>query len=90
MSDPAGRPRRSREASRQLWVERLARFPASGLSITAFCATECISVNAFFYGIRQLAATTVPSDAEPHFPGKACQATIIITAAWSVTTPRKF
>jgi hypothetical protein len=49
MSDPVGRPRRSREASRQLWAERLARFASAEQSVAAFCAAEGVSPNSFFY-----------------------------------------
>lgn len=56
MSDPVGRPRRSREATRQLWSERLARFSAAEQSVAAFCAAEGVSPNSFFYWKRQLAA----------------------------------
>jgi hypothetical protein len=66
MSDPVGRPRRSREATRQLWAERLARFSAAEQSVTAFCAAEGVSVNSFFYWKRQLAAPAAP-DAGPLF-----------------------
>jgi hypothetical protein len=67
MSDSVGTPRRSREATRQLWVEGLSRFPASGLSVTAFCAAEGVSPNSFFYWKRQLAIPTVASETEPRF-----------------------
>ena len=40
MSDPVTPPRRSREATRLLWVDRLARFPDTGLTVAAFCAAE--------------------------------------------------
>ena len=64
MSDPVGRPRRSREATRQLWAERLARFAAAGQSAAAFCAAEGVSPNSFFYWKRRLAAAP---DAGPLF-----------------------
>jgi transposase len=66
MSDPVGRPRRSREASRQLWAERLARFASAEQSVAAFCAAEGVSPNSFFYWKRQLAAPVAP-DAGPLF-----------------------
>ena len=56
MSDPVGRPRRSRDATRQLWAERLARFASAEQSVAAFCAAEGVSPNSFFYWRRQLAA----------------------------------
>jgi transposase len=49
-------PVRSRAAARQLWVERLARFPASGLSPAAFCAAEGVSLPSFYSWKRRLAA----------------------------------
>jgi transposase len=65
MTDPAS-PRRSREATRQLWADRLARFAAAEQSVAAFCAAEGVSPNSFFYWKRQLAAPAVP-DAGPLF-----------------------
>lgn len=67
MSDPVGHPRRSREATRQLWAERLARFAKADLSVAAFCAAEGVSVNSFFYWKRQFAAPARTNDAEPCF-----------------------
>ena len=55
MSESADRPRRSRAATRQLWVDRLSRFAASDLSVAAFCAAEGVSPNSFFYWKRQFA-----------------------------------
>ena len=66
MSDPAA-PRRSREATRQLWAERLARFSAAEQSVAAFCAAEGVSPNSFFYWKRRLAAPAAGSDAGPSF-----------------------
>jgi len=54
MSDLAGRPRRSRHDTRQLWTERLARYSASTLSVAAFCAAEGVSPNSLFYWKRRL------------------------------------
>jgi len=67
MSEPVGRPRRSREATRLLWSERLSRFAAADLSVAAFCAAEGVSVNSFFYWKRQLADPSAPPDADPLF-----------------------
>src|SRR6476469_8456795 len=67
MSEPVGRPRRSREATRQLWSERLTRFAAADVSAAAFCAAEGVSVNSFFYWKRQLAAPAPAHDAPPLF-----------------------
>src|SRR5262245_36306078 len=65
MSDLAGRPRRSREATRQLWADRLVRFAATDLSVTAFCTAEGVSVNSFFYWKRRLAAPPCTAEGEP-------------------------
>jgi hypothetical protein len=40
MSDTVPAPRRSRESTRLLWVERLARFATAEQPVTAFCAAE--------------------------------------------------
>lgn len=68
MSDPATPPRRSREATRLLWVDRLARFPDAGLTVAAFCAAENVSVQSFFYWKKRLAAPTPWPDAPRFFP----------------------
>ena len=52
----AGRPARSRAATRAAWAERLARFPASGLSPAQFCAAEGVSLPSFYAWMRRLAA----------------------------------
>ena len=67
MSHSIGRPRRSREATRQLWAERLDRFATADLSAAAFCAAEGVSPNSFFYWKRQLAAPAAAPDAPPLF-----------------------
>src|SRR5262245_27929254 len=70
MSDAAELPRRSRQATRQLWAERLARFPGSGLSVAAFCAREGVLPNSFYYWKRQLGAADAPPqgpDGPPRF-----------------------
>jgi len=55
---PAGPTRagRSRAATRAAWVERLARFPASGMSPAQFCAAEGVSLPSFYSWKRRLAA----------------------------------
>jgi hypothetical protein len=67
MPEPVGRPRRSREATRLLWVERLSRFAAGEQSAAAFCASEGVSPNSFFYWKRRLAGPAVAPDAGPCF-----------------------
>src|SRR5437763_5679827 len=44
----------SRAAARQLWVERLARFSASGLRPAEFCAAEGVSLPSFYSWKRRL------------------------------------
>jgi hypothetical protein len=65
----APRPPRPREATRQAWVERLARFNAQGLSTAQFCAAEGVSVAAFYLWRRRLAtadraAADAPADSD--------------------------
>jgi transposase len=47
---------RSRAATRELWRERLARFPTSGLTAAQFCALEAVSTASFYVWKRRLAA----------------------------------
>lgn len=68
MPDPsASRPgRRPVPALHDLWRQRLARFDSSGLSATAFCAREAISLPSFYAWRRRLCGTTRPaSTADP-------------------------
>ena len=58
---------RSRAATRQAWVERLARFADSGQSAAQFCAAEGVSVASLYQWKRRLAAATV-SDAPRLLP----------------------
>ncbi len=52
---------RSRDAVRQRWLDRFDRFAASaGLSVTAFCRSEGISSQAFYYWKHKLAAQAQP------------------------------
>ena len=69
MSDNAVRPPRSRQATRQAWADRLARHSASALSVAAFCASEGVSANSFFYWKRRLATPTATpaSESLPRF-----------------------
>jgi hypothetical protein len=52
----ARRSPRSRAATGELWRDRLARFPASGLTVAQFCAIEVCSVPSFYSWKRRLAA----------------------------------
>jgi hypothetical protein len=53
---PLSPPPRSRAATRQTWVERLARFADSGLSPAQFCTQEGVSLPSFYAWKRRLAA----------------------------------
>jgi transposase len=57
-TEPRG-PTRSRAATRQAWVERIARFAPSGLSPARFCAQEGVSLPAFYSWKRRLAAVAL-------------------------------
>jgi hypothetical protein len=60
------RPPRSRAATRQAWVERLARFSASGLSPAPFCTREGVSLPSFYAWKRRLATAALdPAIAPP-------------------------
>jgi hypothetical protein len=64
---PPPRPTpRSRAFTREVWAERLARFPQSGLTPAQFCALEAISLPSFYTWKRRLAAeaadATTPAD----------------------------
>jgi hypothetical protein len=67
VSDPVVRPSRSREATRQLWRERLDRFSTSGLCVVAFCQAEGVCSHSFYYWKRLLTAP-VPTDAPRLLP----------------------
>src|SRR4051794_39287187 len=47
--------RRRRDATRQLWLDRLARFPQSGLTTAQFWAAEGVSLPSFYAWRRRLA-----------------------------------
>jgi hypothetical protein len=65
---PAHRSPCSRAATRELWQDRLARFPSSGLTVAQFCALEAVSVPSFYSWRRRLAVATSGA-AAPHHPG---------------------
>ena len=56
---------RSRAATRTVWIERLARFPQSGLTAAQFCAIEAVSLPSFYAWKRRLAAEAQDALAEP-------------------------
>jgi len=53
---PPPRMPRSRAFTREVWAERLARFPDSGLTPAQFCALEAISSPSFYAWRRRLGA----------------------------------
>jgi transposase len=61
-SAEAPRTPRSRAATRQAWVERLARFAQAGLSPAQFCATEGVSLPNFYAWKRRLTADGHPGN----------------------------
>jgi transposase len=63
-TEPRRRPR-SRAATRQAWVERLARFPHAGLSPAQFCAHEGVSLPSFYAGKRRLTAEALDAATAP-------------------------
>lgn len=65
---PASRSAASRAATREVWLDRLARFPSSGLTVAQFCAIEAVSVPTFYSWKRRLAADTLDRAAS-HAPG---------------------
>jgi hypothetical protein len=69
MREIAAHSPRNREVTRQAWADRLVRHHASGLSVAAFCASEGVSANSFFYWKRQLVtpAPTPASEVPPRF-----------------------
>jgi hypothetical protein len=56
--------RRDPAATRQKWVDRVQRFRSSDLSVAQFCRAEGVSVPAFYFWRRTLAAesATEPRD----------------------------
>src|SRR5436190_21803587 len=56
---------RSRAFTRQVWVERLTRFPLSGLTPAQFCAIEAVSLPSFYAWKRRLAAEATASANPP-------------------------
>jgi hypothetical protein len=65
---PVPRSTRSRAFTREVWIERLARFPSSGLTAAQFCAIEAVSLPSFYAWKRRLAAEAQAASA-PHRDG---------------------
>jgi len=65
-NSPAPEPiPRPRAFTREVWVERLARFPTSGLTVAQFCALEAVSLPSFYSWKRRLAAEAMPPEQPP-------------------------
>jgi transposase len=64
MSTAVSASPRSRDAVRRRWLDRLDRFATAGLSVTAFCRSEGISSQAFYYWKHKLAAPAKAPAAE--------------------------
>jgi len=65
VAPPVSHTTRSRAATRELWMDRLARFPASGLTVAQFCAIEAVSLPSFYFWKRRLATeaqAAIPQD----------------------------
>ena len=62
------RAARSRAATREVWLDRLARFPASGLTVAQFCAIEAVSVPSS-YSWKHRLATQADGPAAPPVQG---------------------
>jgi hypothetical protein len=54
----------SRAATREVWLDRIARYPLSGLTPAQFCAIEAVSLPSFYAWKRRLAAEIPSPDAE--------------------------
>ena len=67
MSDTAEIPRKSRQANRLVWAERLARFDASALTVAAFCRQEGVAPQSFHRWKLSLAAPGSAPSATPEF-----------------------
>lgn len=56
---PVRASRRDPAATRQKWVDRVQRFGDSKLTVAQFCSAEGVSVPAFYFWRRTLAAESV-------------------------------
>ena len=67
VTDPVvpARSRRDPAATRQKWVDRVQRFRDSNLSVAQFCLAEGVSVPAFYFWRRTLAAESATVRARP-------------------------
>jgi hypothetical protein len=49
-------PRRSRDAVRQLWIDRLQRFDAGAATVADFCRAEGVATQTFYHWRNKLTA----------------------------------
>lgn len=56
--------RRPDPATRQRWQQRLQRFRRSGLTVSAFCESECVSTASFYTWRRRLQREPNPPAAD--------------------------
>jgi hypothetical protein len=62
-SPKPSRVTRSRTAVREEWLDRISRFPLSGLTPAQFCAIEAVSLPSFYSWKRRFAAEALLSEA---------------------------
>jgi hypothetical protein len=62
---PSVRSRRDPAATRQGWVDRLARYRSSGQTVAQFCAAEGVSIPSFYVWKRTLTAAPAASGGGP-------------------------
>jgi hypothetical protein len=72
---------RSRAFTREVWIERVARFPASGLTPAQFCALEAVSLPSFYSWKRRLAAEATPPQQAPNLGPRLLPVRLAVSAA---------
>ena len=73
---PASRTAGCRAATREVWSDRLARFPSSGLTVAQFCTLEAVSVPSFYAWKRRL-TDQAPDPTSGHPQGGAGKARLL-------------
>ena len=76
VSPPCSPAPRSRASVRQAWIDRLARFATSELSVVAFCASEGVSQPSFYWWKRRLATESADA-ATPRHSAKDAAAVLL-------------
>lgn len=59
----------TKEEKREIWRRRVEDYPASGLTITAYCAQEGIAVPSFYYWRKRFADGEVSPAEDAHGAG---------------------